>query len=115
MTISTVTGLAVVAAAAGVRGADGAALDVARHDRILAENEWRGHPVQRYTSSHTNKAGRNLPAVEMVMHIPYAGSLQHIWGQVTGLVNPQDYKVRDRFVLLLLLVVVVGEQASVVG
>jgi hypothetical protein len=40
--------------------------------------------------------GRKLPPVTMTMNIPLAGSLQHIYGAVTGLDNPQDYRVRPR-------------------
>jgi hypothetical protein len=39
--------------------------------------------------------GRQLPPVTLEMAIPLSGSLQHIHGRVTGLVNPQNYRVRS--------------------
>jgi hypothetical protein len=73
-----VLGLSVSASAMVVRGP---AYARGRAVRVLKEKDSRG---------------RVLPPVTLEMNIPVAGSLQHIYGQVTGLVNPQDYRVRPK-------------------
>ena len=73
---------------AGLAGLAGAAHHYKPFQRVTVEG--------RALSTSPDRHGRVLPAPLLTMSIPLAGSLQHIYGSVQYVDNPQTYRVRGR-------------------